>query len=704
MKIEVKIEKGIIRVGNKKASLLSGAVHYWRLHPNSWRTVLNAIKDMGLETIETYIPWEFHEIENGVYDFSGKTDSRRDLAGFLELVQEMGFWLIVRPGPFIYSEWVHMGVPKDVAKFHRMHPTFTARAADYIQHVSEVIVPFLATSGGNVIMLQAENETDLFEQCYEEQLGLGNTPGPFQAYLNEKYGGDIEKLNKRWDTDFTSFDQPRAIMDLIEVQDEYFNRFEDFVGFRADYITNCVDFYTKEFQKNGFDIPTASNTYNIYHIQNFEDIGKVVDLPGVDAYPANEFADQTSASGEELGHRHLEEVFRYYRTFNETAYIAEYECGVGHGLHYYSNVLWPNHFVMTNLTAIQAGIHAWNWYMLVNRDNWMMSPINEWGRKQGEMFTVFAETVKMYKHMDVPSLEKLTNTSISFFNKYHWLKEALRDPSLQAVYGAGIDYEFFNLNTETFKKPIMFYSGARWLPEEEQKKLLKYVEEGGNLVFFQTLPLYGAEGKKANILGLVRPDRIPQEPFLDHLASETEIDLGGNKILTRAPFFVYDYETPGEPIIGTRVDTNNVMDTDFEENIYLRSLIFGHKYQVGYNEKRGKGSITVVGANPTPELVTAIHHYLGVSIPILSHTQSVKPALFKGQEAYYAVLINTGNQDEYAPINLDLDLLKDGNYTARSLRETEEIKVDDRELANGRIYVHIPRKNGTILEIKKLDN
>ena len=399
--MEVKIEKGYVWVGDRRASLLSGAVHYWRLHPNSWKAILQSIKDMGLETIETYIPWEFHELEKGIFDFTGETNSRRDLAGFLELVKETGFWLIVRPGPYIYSEWPNMGVPTDVAKYHRMHPYFTERAAVYIRELCKVLVPFLATKGGNVIMFQPDNETDPFEYCYEEQLGLGSEPGEFQTFLSKKYS-DIGELNGHWGSNYRSFVDARPVMSVVDLSHDYFNRYVDFHEYRADYITKCVEHYCKEYQKNGMDIPSFTNIYDIFSVHDPIGLSKVVDLISVDAYPSNEFPDRNVSSGEALGHRRLEEVFKHLRTYEETSYIAEFECGIGHGLHYYSGVLFPNHFVMTNLTAVQAGIQALNWYMLVNRDNWMMCPINEWGRKQGELFDVFQEFTRIYKEIDVP--------------------------------------------------------------------------------------------------------------------------------------------------------------------------------------------------------------------------------------------------------------------------------------------------------------
>lgn len=697
MSIDISIHKGRVLVGDREAPLLSGAVHYWRLHPASWEQVLLSTRDMGLETVETYIPWEYHEVEKNNFDFTGETDSRRDLVGFLELTREMGFWLVVRPGPYIYSEWVNMGVPTDVAGYHRLHEVFTGRASNYIRAVSEVLVPFQATQGGHIIMLQPDNETDSFEYLYEEQLGLGHEPGLFRDFLNKKYK-DIEQLNNRWDASYESFDDAKAIMSRINLGPDYLARYLDFIEFRADYITRCVDFYGQEFRRYGIDVPLMHNTYDILGVQDFKALSEVVDLVGVDAYPSNEFRSKVYVTGEEITHRRLNEIFRYFRTFSETTYIAEYESGIGHGLHYYSGILLPNHYTLAFLTAVQAGVHAWNWYMLVNRDNWMMCPINEWGRKQNEHFRVYEENVALYKEMNVPDLEKSTDTSAFFYLDHQILEEVGRDPSLIALYDAGIDYEFFNVDTGQIEKPLLFYAGLDWLPITHQERLAEYVDRGGNLVFFQTSPLYDQDWRKSNVLGIVRPDRVPNEPFLDHLATETEVELAGQTARTRAPFYVYDSGTPGDPIYGSRVDTD-ILDTDFEENAYLRSLVIGHRYQVGYHEKRGNGTITVLGVRPTAQFATAVHNYLGVPIHILSHDAQVKPALFKGPDAYFAVLINLGDHDVHVPVDLAPHLLSEGEYSAVSMREA--FSVDDAQMNQGRFHVQLPRKNGTVIKIQK---
>jgi Glycosyl hydrolases family 35 len=698
--IDVSLQKGRVMVGERTASLLSGAVHYWRLHPNSWENVLKSVKEMGLETIDTYIPWEFHEIERNHFDFSGETDSRRNLSGFMQLTREMGLWVVIRPGPYIYSEWVNMGVPTDVAGYHRLHPEFTARAGEYIRAVSQVLVPYLATNGGHIILVQVDNETDAFEYCYEEQLGLAGGPGLFQRFLQEKYGS-LDNLNQRWGANYQAFDEAHPVMSAVDLGREYRNRYFDFFEFRATYINRCVEFYAEAYRRNGIDVPTMHNLYDIYNVQNFRGLSQVVDLVGVDSYPANEFRPKTLASDVQISHRHLSDVFRYLRTFSETAYIAEYEAGIGHGLHYKSGVLTPNQYTLTFLTAVQAGIHALNWYMLVDRDNWMMCPINEWGRKNLELFRVFQENVDLYQQMNVPDLVKLTGTSVFFYLGHRVFEDGRHDPTLNALYESGVDYELFNIETSRVEKPLLFYSGASWLPRAEQEKLRDYTENGGNLVFFQSYPTQDENGNKLNLLDIRRPSGVTSEPFLDHLATETEVELGDHRLRFRGPFHFFSSDIPWEPIMGTRVDAD-IPDTKFEENQYLRSLVIGHRYVVGYHEKRGAGSITVLGAPPTAGLVIALHRYLDIPIYLHAGAEAVKSALFRGGDNLYAVLVNLGEYPVNVPVDLAPQLLGDGDFQAVSQRP--QFTVDDSRLSRGRFYVHIPRKEGTVIKIFRREN
>lgn len=81
--------------------VISGAIHYFRVHPDQWQDRIRKARLMGLNTIETYVAWNAHEPRRGEWDASGWND----LGRFLDLVHAEGLDAIVRPGPYICAEW-----------------------------------------------------------------------------------------------------------------------------------------------------------------------------------------------------------------------------------------------------------------------------------------------------------------------------------------------------------------------------------------------------------------------------------------------------------------------------------------------------------------------------------------------------------------------------------------------------------------------
>ncbi|WP_243062063.1 beta-galactosidase family protein [Humibacter sp. RRB41] len=139
--------------------ILSGAIHYFRVHPDHWADRVAKAKAMGLNTIETYVPWNFHEPEPGVWLESG----RHDFARFIRIVAEAGMYLIVRPGPYICAEWDNGGLPawlfRDAAVGIRENePNFVAAVTAYLQRVLGIVAPQQIDRGGPVILVQVENE------------------------------------------------------------------------------------------------------------------------------------------------------------------------------------------------------------------------------------------------------------------------------------------------------------------------------------------------------------------------------------------------------------------------------------------------------------------------------------------------------------------------------------------------------------------
>ena len=94
----IKTDSLTFEIDGRPTTILAGEVHYFRLPPTRWQSVLTELKAAGMNTVSTYIPWLVHEEEEGVFDFTGQSDERNNLKHFIELVHQNGLYLIARPG------------------------------------------------------------------------------------------------------------------------------------------------------------------------------------------------------------------------------------------------------------------------------------------------------------------------------------------------------------------------------------------------------------------------------------------------------------------------------------------------------------------------------------------------------------------------------------------------------------------------------
>jgi beta-galactosidase len=118
---------------------------------------------MGLNTVCVYLFWNFHEWEEGRYEWTGNAD----VAEFCRLAQEEGLWVLLRPGPYACAEWEMGGLPwwltkHDGISLRSTDPAFLEPATRYLREVGRVLVPHQVTNGGPILMVQVENEYGSF--------------------------------------------------------------------------------------------------------------------------------------------------------------------------------------------------------------------------------------------------------------------------------------------------------------------------------------------------------------------------------------------------------------------------------------------------------------------------------------------------------------------------------------------------------------
>ncbi|CAN6441788.1 unnamed protein product [Victoria cruziana] len=149
---------------NEAFQIIGGDLHYFRILPEYWEDRLLRAKALGLNTIQTYIPWNLHEPQQHQFVFDGIAD----IEAFLKLTHTLGFLVMLRIGPYICAEWDLGGFPLWLLN---VEPPVRLRSSDnaYLIFVEKwwsmllpKIFPLLYSNGGPVIMVQIENEYGSF--------------------------------------------------------------------------------------------------------------------------------------------------------------------------------------------------------------------------------------------------------------------------------------------------------------------------------------------------------------------------------------------------------------------------------------------------------------------------------------------------------------------------------------------------------------
>ncbi|MGH9402698.1 MAG: beta-galactosidase [Terriglobia bacterium] len=157
----IRYDSDCFTVRNRDTFIHSGCFHYCRCPRGLWQDRLTKFKQAGFNTIETYVFWNYHEPVEGRVNLDEFED-------FVKLVGGMGFYLIVRPGPYVCAEWDAGGFPHWIIA--RQFPLRSA-APESIQTsrrwydaVLPVIERHTITNGGPIIIIQIENEYDYWGQ------------------------------------------------------------------------------------------------------------------------------------------------------------------------------------------------------------------------------------------------------------------------------------------------------------------------------------------------------------------------------------------------------------------------------------------------------------------------------------------------------------------------------------------------------------
>ncbi|HEY3379394.1 MAG TPA: beta-galactosidase [Armatimonadota bacterium] len=382
------LDNGRLLVQGNPLIYFSGEIHYWRVNPQAWREALIMAKLNGLNFISTYIPWDFHEIDEGYtdlgpplsYDFTGRTDPRKNLIGFLELAQQEGLYVAVRPGPAILAEWRQKGPALHSFAFDWPDPRYRTALSRWYDAVCRVITRYQVDNGGPIALCQVDNES--------HELTVEGA----RWYFEQTYT-TIEAFNARFGASFTDFaSAAHAICQTAphNVLQEYVTGFAPLHPHLAPeyrlaknwFHERMIEEFTAMLRERGVNVPIYLNSNGSPDAFDFLGMQEHIDFMTLDIYPPNRVP---------LGYYPLvENMSKYTASTSRWPLAMEFPSStITRAWYIKLGPIGADHIARCAMLEAASGVQGFNYFMFMDRDLASRSPLNENGKPSDAYFTTF---------------------------------------------------------------------------------------------------------------------------------------------------------------------------------------------------------------------------------------------------------------------------------------------------------------------------
>ena len=551
-------------------SIFGAEVQYFRLDPKHWDVVLRQLADTGLRNCTTYIQWGTHLVGEpdaahpaGLLDFTGRTDPRLNLIGFLDLVQKHGLELNFRCGPFCcnemefggYPRWLITGDPAMMVWDHQnrttqgywiarkegsqpsyLHPTYLDWCRKWLREVDAIIKPRLKSNGGFITMVNLDNEVSYIvkDSFLDSDYNPVNVaPGGFyHQFLRQKYG-EIANLPYRGrPASFEAVQPPREVPGDITGDEA---RYLDWVEFKEW----CMSRYLGELRAmhvaNGVEDVTFMTNFNPHlpegvptRMPSFEaavkgpgDRGR--GIVGYDFYRGTFLSWSGYAS--------MARVLRLMNGSLDYTWSAEFMSGTWEKV--LGTRVSDDHMRFMARCALANGCKALSWFMFHDRRCWGDCPVSPHGHRRPSwevLRETFALCTKAIPHWDklvvqgdcavIYDVVQHRHTSIGDPSPCADSNLHVGAPSVGGTLAGLASREYFGLHrlveaaghqplaidtaaraSELQRVRLSFYPGSPIASAATSAALRSWVEAGGTLVVSGTWPERDERGKHLQFLG-----------------------------------------------------------------------------------------------------------------------------------------------------------------------------------------------------------
>ena len=510
----IQLDEHGLRIDGVFHPLVAGEFEYWRNNDLYWRKILSQMRKSGLELVSTFVCWDFHEIEKGNFDFTGRTHPQRDLARFIDLCGEEGFKVLIRVGPNIDAEWPTRGPAPDVTPLERLHPKYLERTRHYIQALGQVLVPRLHTRGGPIVLLSIDNEAYFpYSTGVASDPTAGSLPVPYahqfvmskyKEWLKQKYTSP-EALTEAWsipDLTFDNVEEPNYRQaSLTEALDSF-----DFI---SDILHEAFVQLKSMCIEAGIDLPIYTNMKQFTHYINWRALESIVDSHGLNLHMSHLWpGDQRLVASW---------YCRLQRALVKFPWAAEFQGGTSikpPGLDVLFGMFGLEHNRFTSMLAMTLGLRGICYYMFVERDDCHWCPISPIGKVRPNM-AGFQDAIRVLKQLRpdthfstlglIWSLDHHRSHIASLFNNWQNLYDLwihMSEPKelapwwriFRQLHDSDIDFDIAPMDQDLNKYKVLIYAGPDFARKEDLERLKDWLNTGGTLIVTTAIPTRTLDG------------------------------------------------------------------------------------------------------------------------------------------------------------------------------------------------------------------
>jgi beta-galactosidase len=518
-------EDGQFWLNERPQLIQAGEFHYFRTPQDQWRHRLDLLKSAGFNTLATYIPWLWHQLNEDDSDFDGHSHPMRNLQGFLDLADEMGLFIIARPGPYIMAETINEGIPPWVfSKYPQvafisqdnivhnlasyMHPDYLACVAKWYKAIFEVLTPRQITRDGKIIMIQLDNEMGMMQWVRNIMDTNPDTISRFATHLRLTYGG---QLSSRYPGDNLELFLREG---LLNPKEPYAEKIvEDYRRFYRAYLREYASYLWSEAIANGLEVLPVINIHGFSNGGKTFPIGlsqlvEVMSLDGMisatDVYPLH--------IGEANFHQLLlvNEMTKALQYKEQPLYSVEFQSGGNYDFGDGQSSMYDLH----SRLCISTGMRAINHYSFFGGENDpVLSPVkrHDWGppvrpdgtlRKHYFRYPKLSRVLKTYGTDLILSQPKtvttigflldhfMTEVNNAFTKEFTSILTHQREVILFDMIAKGLSLTHRPFNAvelsmgtlDVLETPVCWAMMEQQCNADTQRKLVDYIRKGGKLM------------------------------------------------------------------------------------------------------------------------------------------------------------------------------------------------------------------------------